>query len=197
MDRPLQVGVTGGIGSGKSLVCRIFHCLGVPIYDADSRAKALMATDEMLINQIKKEFGPAAYRGDGSIDRAYLSGATFGKPERLKVLNSFVHPRVAQDYTKWVGLHKDNPYLVREAALLYEVGADKHIDKMIVVTSPVETRIKRVLARDPQRSEEEIKAIMNSQWPEEEKLKKADYIVYNDDEHMVIPQVLRLHSLFQ
>lgn len=196
MDRPLQVGITGGIGTGKSLVSRIFNCLGTPVYDADSRAKNLMTTDGILIEQIKKEFGNLSYRDDGSLDRSFLSQATFGYPEKLKKLNSFVHPRVASDYQQWVAAHGKQKYVLREAALLYETGAYASIDKMIVVSSPEKIRIRRIMERDPQRTEEEIRTIMKNQWPEEEKMKRADYIIYNDDQHMIIPQVLRLHTQF-
>ncbi len=194
MDRPLQVGITGGIGSGKSLVCQIFKTLGVPVYDADSQAKVLMMTDTVLIEQIKKEFGQTSYRADGSLDRKYLSSATFGKKDRLEKLNSLVHPRISADYIHWANEQIGVPYILREAALLYEVGANASIDKMIVVSAPEGIRIKRVSLRDPQRTIEQIKAIINSQWPEEEKLKRADYIIYNDDSRMVIPQVLEIHE---
>ena len=196
MDHPLQVGITGGIGSGKSLVSRIFKCLGVPVYDADSRAKNLMTTDGILIKQIKKEFGNLSYRNDGSLDRSYLGKETFGHQERLEKLNSLVHPRVANDYQQWVMTQENQRYVLREAALLYEVGVYKSIDKMIVVSSPEAIRMKRILARDPHRTEEDIKIIMMNQWPEEEKLKRADFIIYNDDQQLIIPQVLRLHAQF-
>ncbi len=197
MDRPLQVGITGGIGSGKSLICSIFKALGVPVYDADSRAKKLMTTDSILIALIKKEFGESSYLTDKSLNRSYISEVTFGNKEKLEKLNSLIHPRVAIDYEKWSDDNTEAPYLLREAALLYEVGSYKSIDKMIVVSAPEEMRISRVRARDPQRTVEAIKAIMKNQWPEEEKLKRADHIIYNDDQHMVIPQVLLLHEHFQ
>jgi dephospho-CoA kinase len=196
MNRPLQVGITGGIGAGKSLVTHIFHCLGVPIYDADSQARKLMSTDVILRDQIRNEFGAWAYLPDGTPDRAALSKATFGNPKRLEALNNLVHPRVANDYATWSAVHKDKAYVLKEAALLYEAGSYKSMDKMIVVSAPQEVRISRVLKRDTQRNENEVKAIIKSQWPEEEKLKRADHIIYNDDEHMVIPQVLQLHALF-
>ena len=195
MYRPLQVGITGSIGAGKSLVCRIFQCLGVLVYDADSRAKDLMATDAILVDQIKKEFSQLAYRPDGTLDRVYLSKVTFGYQERLEKLNNLVHPRVAFDYQKWWRAHQNSKYLLKEAALLYEAGSYKTVDKIIVVTAPESIRISRIMARDPHRSQEDIKAIMKSQWPEAEKLKRADYVVYND-QRMLIPQVLHLHSEF-
>ncbi|MEJ0055462.1 MAG: dephospho-CoA kinase [Bacteroidota bacterium] len=194
MDRPLQVGITGGIGSGKSLISRIFKSLGVPVYDADSHARNLMSTDALLIDQIKIEFGDDAYKKDGSLDRGYLSFATFGKKDRLEKLNSFVHPRVAADYARWSDERSGFPYVLREAALLYEIGADASVDKMIVVSAPEDLRINRIIQRDPQRTIEQIRAIINSQWPEEEKLKRADYIIYNNDSRMVIPQVLEIHQ---
>lgn len=196
MNAPLEVGITGGIGSGKTLICRIFQCLGVPVYDADTRAKNLMTTDGILVGQIKEEFGNLSYRTDGSLDRAYLSKAAFEHPGLLEKLNRLVHPRVALDYSRWVESHQGHKYLLREAALLYEAGGYSSMGKMIVVSAPEDIRMKRVRARDPQRTEEDIKTIMKNQWPEEEKLKRADYIVYNDDRCLVIPQVLSLHTKF-
>jgi dephospho-CoA kinase len=193
MTRPLQVGITGGIGSGKSLVSRIFMTFGIPVYDADTHARSLMTTDEILVGQIKKEFGVDAYSNDGTLDRSYLSAATFGKKDRLEKLNSFVHPRVAADYLKWSEEYSNSPYLLREAALLYEIGAT--VDRMIVVSAPEDVRIRRITLRDPQRTTEQIKAIIKSQWREEEKLKRADYIVLNDDSTMVVPQVLKIHEV--
>jgi dephospho-CoA kinase len=196
MQSPLQVGITGGIGSGKSLVCRIFKCFGVPVYDADSQAKNLMTSDPVLVKQIKAEFGEKAYHNDGSLDRKFISKATFGNPKKLAVLNGLVHPRVAEGYKLWLSHHQRSGYVLREAALLYEVGADRFIDRMIVVSAPEQLRINRVLARDTHRNRTDIQSIIKNQWPEEDKLKRADHIIYNDDEHMVIPQVLRLHENF-
>ncbi len=190
----MEVGVTGGIGSGKSVICRIFQCLGIPVYDADSRAKNLMTTDGILVAQIKKEFGTLSYHLDGSLNRTYLSKVAFGNPERLKKLNSLVHPRVAIDYEIWVNSCRESPYVIREAALLFEAGANKSMKMIIVVHAPEKIRIERVLARDPKRTEEEIKLIMKNQWPDEVKMKKADEILHNDNQHMVIPQVLSIHK---
>lgn len=195
-NRPLQVGITGGIGSGKSLVCRIFMALGAPVYDADSQARRLMTTDKALIEQIKSEFGPLSYRPDGSLNRAHISQLTFGNPERLRKLNGLVHPKVAFDYAEWSARNLRHPYVLREAALLYESGSYTSVDKMIVVSAPEGLRIQRTISRDPQRTKADIRKIMESQWPESEKIKRADYVINNDEQHLVIPQVLELHGKF-
>ena len=193
---PLQIGITGGIGSGKSLVCKIFACLGIPVYDADSHAKALMTTDGILIDQIKKEFGPLCYHGDGSLNRHYLSEVVFHDPERLSKLNNLVHPRVGADYLRWVHQHKGYPYVLKEAALMFEAGSAKLMDKVIVVYASQDLRIKRVMSRDVHRSEAQVKEIMKNQLADDRKLELADVIIHNDETQLVIPQVLRLHEKF-
>lgn len=192
---PLQIGITGGIGSGKSIVCKIFQCLGVPVYDADSRAKALMTTDGILIDQIKKEFGNLSYNTDGTLNRKHIGEAAFGNPEKLKSLDAMVHPRVAADYAEWVG-EQSHPYVIKEAALLFEAGSYKSLDKIIVVSAPEHLRIKRVVVRDPKRSEQMVKDIIRNQMPDSEKTRRADFVVMNDESQLVIPQVLRLHQIF-
>lgn len=194
MNRPLQIGITGGIGAGKSLVCRIFRTLGVPVYDADSRAKSVMTTDGILMNQIQKEFGVLSYHSDGSVDREYLSKVVFSDEEKLKKLNALIHPRVALDYKQWVEEQKSR-YVLKEAALLFEAQSNRVLDKIIVVSAPEELRIKRVLHRDAHRSEQQIKDIIRNQLSEEEKLKRADFVILNDEKKLVIPQVLELHSV--
>jgi len=194
--KPLEIGITGGIGSGKSTIAHIFAVLGAPIYDADSRAKYLMAHNEALKKSIQETFGKEAYLEDGSVNRGYLASQVFNDEQKVKQINALVHPKVAEDYVAWVQEHIGKPYVIREAALMIESGSHKFLDKLITVFAPEEIRIKRVKARDPQRSEAEIKAIINKQLPEEEKLRLADYIIYNDDTKAVIPQVLALHKLF-
>lgn len=190
------MGITGGIGSGKSLVSKIFSQLGVPVYDADSHAKKLMTTDGILVSQIKKEFGDLSYQSDGALNRVYLADHVFNNEDKLKVLNNLVHPRVAVDYAKWVDEHREHPYLLKEAALLFEAGSNKALDSIIVVSAPEALRISRVQARDKHRTVEQIKAIVEKQMPESEKLKHADHIVVNDETRLVIPQVLALHRNF-
>ncbi|HEY0656552.1 MAG TPA: dephospho-CoA kinase [Chryseosolibacter sp.] len=196
MSKPFQVGITGSIGSGKSLICRIFSVLGTPIYDADSHAKELMTTDGILMSGIRKEFGDLSYNGDGSLNRVYLAEHVFHDVAKLERLNSLVHPRVAVDYEKWVDQHRHFPYVIKEAALLFEAGSYKNLDHIVVVHAPVEIRIKRVLKRDAHRTVEQIKAIVEKQMPDDEKLQRADDIVVNDESVLLIPQVLRLHNEF-
>lgn len=194
--RPLQIGITGGIGSGKSIICRVFTCLGISVYDADSRAKAVMTTDGILISQIKKEFGGLSYDEQGGLNRQYLAQTVFHDPDKVKILNQLVHPRVKDDYVRWLEDHKQEPYVLKEAALLYEAESYQSLDKIIVVYAPVHIRLKRVLQRDAHRNEEQVKAIMSQQMSDEEKVKRSDFVITNDDSKLVLPQVLELHRQF-
>jgi dephospho-CoA kinase len=195
VKKALQIGITGGIGSGKSLVCRIFSLLNVPVYDADSRAKAIMTTDGILVSQITKEFGVLSYGTDGSVNRAYLAQHVFSDAEKLKTLNALVHPRVAVDYDRWMNEQRA-PYVLKEAALLFEAKSNTALDKVIVVSAPEELRMARVLARDTHRTAQQVKDIIRNQLSEEEKLKRADYSIHNNERQLLIPQVLELHALF-
>ncbi len=188
------IGVTGGIGAGKSTVCLIFKALGAPIYDADSRAKWLLAHDPRLREQVTHHFGQATYLSDGSLDRAHLAAAVFGHQEKRELLNSLVHPRVGEDTRAWVMAQTGRfPYLIKEAALMIEAGSHRELDQLLVVTAPLDLRISRVQARDPQRSETEIRAIIAAQMPEADKIKLANHVIHNDGQQLLIPQVLALH----
>jgi dephospho-CoA kinase len=193
--KPLQIGITGGIGSGKSLVSKIFACLGISVYDADSRAKYVMTTDRILIEQIQKEFGTLSYDSKGVLDRKYLAEKVFNDPMQLARLNALVHPRVKLDYENWVAV-QNAPYVIKEAALLYESGSAMELDKIIAVYAPEALRIKRVLKRDTHRSAQAIADVMHNQMNDEEKRNKADFVIINDDTQLVIPQVLQLHQRF-
>jgi dephospho-CoA kinase len=195
-NRPRMIGVTGGIGSGKSLICKIFSCLGVPVYDADSRAKSIMTSDDVLTERIKATFGDGSYDTNGSLNRSFLASEVFSSNDKLEKLNQLVHPRVQLDFENWVEGNKMQPYVVKEAALLLESGSYKKLDQIIVVSSPVDVRMQRVLARDRHRSESDIRQIMSNQISEEEKIKKAHFVILNDETQLVIPQVLKLHERF-
>ncbi|MCE7862361.1 MAG: dephospho-CoA kinase [Bacteroidetes bacterium CHB5] len=196
MSNPLQIGITGGIGSGKSLVCKIFNALGVPTYDADSRAKMVMTTDGILVEAIKKEFGILSYDAKGTLNRQYLANTVFNQPEKLKRLNELVHPRVALDYEQWVHTQANVKYVLKEAALLFESGSYQALHKVIVVIAPETLRIQRVLQRDTQRSAEQTREIIRNQMAEDEKIRRADYVITNDETTLLIPQVLNLHNQF-
>lgn len=196
MNKPLQIGITGGIGSGKSLVCQIFSKLGVSIYDADSRAKSVMTTDGILVSQIKKEFGVLSYNNQGGLNREYLADAVFNNPARLQVLNQLVHPRVKIDYENWLTHHADEAYVLKEAALLYESASYNMLDKILVVFAPKDLRIARVLKRDLHRNEQQVREIIRNQMDDEEKRRRADFVIMNNESELVIPQVLSLHQQF-
>lgn len=190
----IQVGITGGIGSGKSTVCSIFERLGVPVYYADLRAKQLMEDDKTLRNEIKSNFGEEAYNNDNSLNRVYLSSLVFNNEDKLLLLNSLVHPIVQNDYKSWVSIldSKNYPYCLKEAALLVETGSFKMLDKLIVVSAPLEDRISRVMARD-NASREQVLNRINAQLPEAEKIKLAHFVIYNDKIMDLMPQVTKIH----
>jgi dephospho-CoA kinase len=188
----LHLGITGGIGSGKSTVCHIFSTLGIPIYYADERAKWLMTHDLDLIKGIKTLFGEEAYLKDGSLNRKLISAQAFGQPELLAQLNALVHPAVGKDGLSWQ-TEQTGPYTLKEAALMYESGSHKILDKIIVVTAPLELRIARVMARDHVEREAVEKRIAQ-QMPEEEKVKRADFVIHNDGERSLVQQVYAIHQ---
>jgi dephospho-CoA kinase len=192
-SRPLLIGLTGGIGSGKSTVAKIFSILDIPIYYADDRAKWLMAFDEELKKQILTHFGPDSYSEDGSLNRGYLSGTVFSDEEKVKIINSLVHPAVKKDFEKWVD-QQNSPYALKEAALLFETGSYKDLDKTINVSAPLKIRITWVLLRDSHRNEKQVNDIIDKQMPDEDKNQRADFVIKNSDNKLLIPQVLQIHQ---
>lgn len=191
----LKIGVTGGIGTGKSTVCAVFSLLSIPVFDADREAKRLMHDDPELVGKIKSEFGTFVYDSQDRLDRKALASLVFADSYKLERLNSFVHPAVFQAYHTWASGKASYPYVVKEAALMYESGADRMNDFNIVVAAPEKLRIERVLKRDGLAREQVLERI-RKQLPEDEKRAKADFIIYNDEQQLVIPQVLKLHQFF-
>lgn len=189
----LKIGITGGIGSGKTTVCKIFAALGIPIYYADDRAKALMTDDEELKTALIKTFGTETYLSSGSINRKYLASIVFNDQASLEKLNAIVHPAVKKDGVEWAESYSKYPYTLREAALIYESGIDKTLDYIIVVTAPESLRIQRVIQRDSI-EEKAVRARIDKQWPEAEKIKRASFIIYNDGKHSLVKQVLEIHK---
>jgi len=193
----LRVGVTGGIGSGKSTVCSIFSYLGIPVYNADNRAKQLMQEDQDLKKKLRQAFGWDVYTKDASLDRAYLAKIVFNNPAQLKILNAIVHPAVFEDYSKWSVEQAEagHLYSIKEAALLIESKSYKGLDKLIVVTCPIDIRLERITKRDHIRKEEVLKRIEN-QLSDKDRLEYADHIIKNSTQFSLIKQVVQLHRQF-
>ncbi|MBU6323904.1 MAG: dephospho-CoA kinase [Bacteroidetes bacterium] len=189
----LRVGITGGIGSGKSTVCGIFARLGIPVYAADREAKRLMREDLALIASVKEAFGSDSYSGNEP-NRPFLANAVFGNPEKLALLNSLVHPAVFRDFERWCGL-QHAPYVIKEAAIMFESGSYKQVHEVVAVTAPLELRIQRVMERDGSSREEILKRIQ-AQMPQEEVVKRAHDVINNDGTHSLIRQVVGLHRQF-
>ena len=191
----LKIGVTGGIGAGKSLICRVFSVLGVPVYNADIRARLLMDKDLMLHRELKKAFGQSIF-SDGKPNRKILSGIVFNDPDALDRLNGIVHPAVRRDFIRWTGQQSESPYLIKEAAILFETGTYKELDTVILVTAPESIRIKRVSGRDGE-TEEAVRNRMASQWPDDRKSSLAGIILRNDNSEPILPVILHLHEKFR
>lgn len=187
----LKFGVTGGIGSGKTLVCNIFEMMYIPVYFADDEAKRLMTEDIRLRKKIIRILGAESYTSDNQLNRQHIAEKVFNDEKLLKKLNLAVHPAVEKDFTLWAEA-QTSEYVIKEAALLYESGSYKNLDKIIVVTAPLEMRINRVMKRDGV-SRQTILARMKNQMPEEEKAKMADYLIHNDGSKSVIWQTINLH----
>lgn len=189
----LKVGLTGGIGSGKSTVAKIFEVLGIPVYYADDRAKLLMTTSQEIIGGVKVLFGEEAYFADGSLNRAYIGGIVFKDAAKLEQLNALVHPVVLEDGKRWHAEQQGVSYTIKEAALLFEAGSYTALDRIITVTAPQETRIERVMQRDGV-DRQAVLDRMNKQWPEEDKVARSHYIIKNYDHYSLIEQVLEIHK---
>ena len=191
------MGITGGIGSGKSLVLRIFRALGISTYDADSRARWLTEHDPVIVDGIKTRFGQEIFDDQGKLQRKLLAEKTLHDPQALEALNAIVHPIVAKDYADWVLDHVGEPYLVKEAALLYESKSYLMLHTVVNVSCPVDTRVARVRKRDPFRSEQQIFDILARQWTDAQRAAIAEFSLDNSGEIPILRQVLALHEQFQ
>ncbi len=191
----LKIGLTGNIGSGKTTVSKIFEVLGIPVFYADEAAKSVMVNDGRLISELKSQFGEESYFADGALNRKHIASIVFNDDAALARLNAIVHPATFRAFDAWVANISDVPYVVKEAALLFESDSYKLCDRTIMVQAPLDMRIKRVIDRDGL-SREEIEKREAHQFTEEKKAQLADHIIKNDDTELVIPQVLKLHGLF-
>lgn len=188
----IKIAVTGGIGSGKSIVCKVFEMLGIPVFYADSEAKMLMDGNDELRSQIILLFGEDIYQQNGAIHRKKLASIIFNDKIALLKLNELVHPAVFNEFLSW-SKTKDTKYVIQEAAVIFENGHAHRFDKIITVTAPIELKIDRCMKRDNINRELVIERMKN-QMPDEEKAKRSDYVIVNDDAQLVLPQILKIHQ---
>ncbi|MFZ1748674.1 MAG: dephospho-CoA kinase [Saprospiraceae bacterium] len=191
-----KIGITGGIGSGKTTVCKIFESLDIPVYYADIEAKRIISRNALVKKQIKDLIGEGAFHKNGLPNRKYIASKIFTDKKLLQKINEIVHPAVQADTERWTEQIKATsqvPYVLKEAALLVENGSFKAFDALIVVTCPEDIRIKRVMTRDKS-SYEAVRKKASSQWPESEKVRVADFIINNDGNTALIPQVWEIHQ---
>lgn len=184
-----RIGITGGIGSGKSTVCRVLEIMGYPVYYSDDEAKKLMHEDQQLIGSIKQAFGEAAYENN-ELNRPFIASIVFRQPQKKDTLNALVHPKVRAHFANWAE-SQQSELVFQESALLFETGGYKLLDKTVLVTAPEAIRIQRVQDRDHS-SEEAIKARISNQLKDEEKIPLADFVITNDNKKLVLPQVLAM-----
>jgi dephospho-CoA kinase len=170
------IGLTGGIGSGKTMVVEYFKSLGIPVFIADEEAKKLMTSHD-IINALSNEFGNEILK-NGILNRGKLAQLVFNNPKKLQKLNSIVHPEVKKHFDNWVEKHRNSPFVVKEAAILFESGSHKYCDTIITVTAPLETRLQRVMKRDKTDRESVLKRIEN-QWTDEQRIAKSNYVIHN------------------
>lgn len=189
--KPLRVGLTGGIGSGKTIVAKVFNALGVPVFYADKAAKQCMQEDEALKQKLQTTFGTAIYK-EGVLQRTALAQIIFNNEAALQQVNALVHPAVQQRFEQWC-LEQNTPYVLKEAAILFESGSDKGLDAVVCVSAPEALRIQRVVQRDGVQ-EEQVQARINKQWPQDKKIAQSDYHICNDDKSLLMPQILKVHQ---
>lgn len=183
----LKIGVTGGIGSGKTLVCSAISAMGIPVYNSDIESRLIVDSDKEVINLIKNLFGAGIYV-DGKLERKKVAELVFANRDLLEKLNNIIHPAVARHFAQWVEQYAHHKMIVQEAAILFESGAYKYLDKIIGVIAPLEIRIERIINRDST-NYSSVQSRMNNQLSEEELIKRCDYIIVNDGVQLVVPQI--------
>ncbi|MBL7916194.1 MAG: dephospho-CoA kinase [Bacteroidia bacterium] len=193
--KTIQLGITGGIGSGKSVVCRILETMGFPVYDADTEAKKILL-DAEASTKIKKLLGEKAYLPDGSPDRKYMADCIFSEPALRNAINEIIHPLVRKHYHNWVAKNSEASIVVKEAAIMFESGAYVDMDFIAAVVAPLELRKNRIRKRD-QKSDEAIESIIASQLPEKELIERSDFVIHNDEKHLLHTQIFQMLDKIQ
>lgn len=188
----IKLGLTGGIGSGKTYVSKIFEAFGIPVYYADDRSKYLLNNSPKLILQVKDLFGANAYVGE-KLNNRFIASIVFNDKSKLESLNNIAHPAVEADFMDWCKKYRDKVYVIKEAAILFESNAYSQMDKNILVVAPLETRLSRVINRDGVLREQVMERI-NNQWPTDKIMPLADFIVKNDDKNLILPQILDIDN---
>jgi dephospho-CoA kinase len=191
-----KIGITGGIGSGKTTVCEIFKLLGVAVFHADDEAKNLQNNDPQIKNLLIELFGGHIYSTDGTLDRKKLAGLIFNNTKALAKVNAIIHPAVRQSFLKWAENHREAPYVLYEAAILFESGYASDFDKNILILADEKDQIERVIKRD-HLSEAQIRQRIKNQIPDIQKIKLADYTIVNNNEKLLFPQVIELDKLIR
>ena len=186
------LGITGGIGSGKSIVCKVFAQLGIPVYEADAEVKKMYLTHDAMKAGLRNKFPGELFTKEGNPDTKKFAAYFFNNEPALQQLNSLVHPYVKEHFAKWVKANSAAPYVIKEAAILFESGSDLGCDRIVTVSAPEDLRFRRVMARD-RRSRSEVEKIIQNQWTDEERKEASDFVITNDEKQMVLPQVLAIH----
>lgn len=189
----LRIGITGGIGSGKSTVAKVFEVLGIPVYYADEAARRVMNEDEEVRKQIIQHFGASSYKNN-QLDRAYIGSQVFNDKKKLELMNSLVHPATIRDSENWMQ-QQTTPYAIKEAAIIFESATQDQYDYIIGVTAPVSLRLLRAMKRDGS-TREQVLARMEKQIQDVIKMRLCDFVVYNDEQQAIIPQVIKMHNTF-
>lgn len=190
----IKIGITGGIGSGKSTVSNIFRICGIPIYIADEQSKKLTDSSPIIRNKLTQAFGQELYEGE-ELNKKLFASIIFNDKEKLALANSIIHPEIYKDFGNWAKKHQEYPFVILEAAILFESGMDKYIDKSIMIYTPLEIRIERVMNRD-KLSKESVLSRIHSQMPDEKKAELSDHIIYNDETKSLIAQALNIIRLY-
>lgn len=188
----IKVGLTGNIGSGKSLVSQAFEALGIPVFNADLEARKILNSNE-VVQKIKTTFGVEVVQRNNEIDRKKLATIVFNSESELEKLNLLIHPRLRSEFHNWSREYNDKPYVIQEAAILFENNFHHLMDKIITVSAPFDLRLKRVLERD-NTSKKDVLSRMKNQWPDGEKEKLSDFVIHNNGSEMLLPQILKIHQ---